>query len=275
MKTENESALSIPESNAIASHEYRPGRFFNTKADPRYDRISRIGTLHVGEKDANGIPRSLDYFKASGKYADRFHKEYGEKPQCISIVFPSDNIVDVCNARYECWGTGDKSNPKDPNKGRKIAYGDGETFFVYSAEEDAYVSHEGSKDEMRRLPGKWRQLVTLRFLLVKVPVLGYWELTTGGANTSIPNLVGVFDRVYEQVGRRIIKVPFDLTVEFTTSKRPGKQSRYPILNLIPMLGQEEVTAVKRMHESLLESVGILTSDVVLQLTHEGEQNGNH
>ena len=258
--------------NQIApAHDYRPDRFFNTDTDPRYDRISRIGVLHVGEKDEKtGYPRSIDYFRASGKYAERFHAEYGAKPQVVSIVFPSDNIADVCNARFECWGTGNN----EATKGRKIAYGDGSTFFVYNEKDDAYVLHEGSKDEIRKLPGKWRQLVTLRFLLVKIPVLGYWELTTSGASTSIPNLVGVFDRVHSQVGRRIIKVPFDLTVEFATSKRPGNQSRYPILNLIPMLGTEEVMAVKKLQESLLESVGILTSDMVrLQIT-QGEQDAS-
>ena len=93
-------------------------------------------------------------------------------------------------------------------------------------------------------------------------MLGYWELTTGGSMTSIPNLVGVYDRVLSQVGPRIVKVPFDLTVEFATSKRPGSTSRYPVLNLIPLLGTEEVMAVRKLQESLLESVGVLTSDMV-------------
>lgn len=242
--------------------EYRPGRIYQPQRDPRYERISRIGNLHVGEKDDRGYPRSIDWFKATGKYAERFHKEYGAKPSCISIVFPSDNVADVCNARYECWGTGNKELANDPNKGKRIAYGDGNTFFVYSAKEDAYMAFDGDKEALRKLPGKWRQLVTLRFLLVKVPVLGYWELTTGGAMTSIPNLVGVYDRVLSQVGPRIVKVPFDLTVEFATSKRPGANSRYPVINLIPLLGTEEVMAVRKLQESLLESVGVLTSDMV-------------
>jgi len=258
--SENQSGLPVAANSAAA--EYRPGRIYQPHRDPRYERISRIGNLHVGEKDARGIPKSIDWFKASGKYADRFHKEYGERPSCISIVFPSDNVADVCNARYECWGTGSKELPNDPNKGKRIAYGDGNTFFVYSPAEDAYVAFDGDKDVLRKLPGKWRQLVTLRFLLVKVPVLGYWELTTGGSMTSIPNLVGVYDRVLSQVGPRIVKVPFDLTVEFATSKRPGSTSRYPVLNLIPLLGTEEVMAVRKLQESLLESVGVLTSDMV-------------
>jgi len=255
-----------------SDYAYTPGKLYQERPDPRFERISRIGVLHVGEKDPKtGYPRSLNYFKPSGKYEDLFLKAYGEKPNAVSIVFPSDSVAEVCNARFECWGTGNKEVQDDPNKGRKLAYGDGKTFFVYKEESDSYEIFEGIRSDLHKLPGKWRQLVTLRFLLVKVPVLGYWEFTTSGANTSIPNLVGVYNRVHGQVGNRIVKVPFDLTVDFATSKRPGKQSRYPIVNLVPMMGNDEVTRVRRLQDSLLESVGVLTNDMVRLQIEESEK----
>ena len=91
--------------------------------------LPRVGFIKVGykEKAANGkeYPKSVDYFIPTGKYAGLFTKAYGEKPQTIQIVFSDDAPEKVCNEMYEY---------RDDD-GRRIAYGDGETFFVWNGKQ--------------------------------------------------------------------------------------------------------------------------------------------
>ena len=60
-----------------------------------------IGHIRCGKKSDRGLPMSTDYFLADGKYASLFHKAYGEKPDVIQIVFPSDDAELVCKEEYE------------------------------------------------------------------------------------------------------------------------------------------------------------------------------
>ena len=62
-----------------------------------------IGQVKVGEKTEQGYPRSLDYFKASGRFENAFHKQFGKKPTELTVVFMSDEVDQVCDERYELW----------------------------------------------------------------------------------------------------------------------------------------------------------------------------
>ena len=90
--------------------------------------LPRVGQIKIGKKNERGFPMSVDYFIPTGKYASLFTAAYGEKPQTIQIVFPSDNAEQVCNERYEY---------RD-DEGRLIASGDGENFQVWNGKQ--YVS---------------------------------------------------------------------------------------------------------------------------------------
>lgn len=208
-------------------------------------RLPRAGILHIGRKDGN-VPVSTDYFVPSGKYAPLFSGEFGAKPQSITIVFPSDE--NVCEERLEC---------RD-DQGRLVAHGDGKTFQVWNGK--AYEVREKS-NELRGM-GKWKHIVTLRFLIPRISqVLGYWQLTTGGKESSIPNLIGTFDRVREIAGT-VTRIPFDLNVEFATSQKPGSKSRYPVLSLVPNLGQEQLESVRALSGKLSQIGGLLTADKI-------------
>src|SRR5690349_16983445 len=71
-------------------------------------KLPVLGKIKVGQKVQNDngkeYPQSLDYFivNEDSKYAGQFKSAYPDKPSTISIVFPSNNIADVCNERYEC-----------------------------------------------------------------------------------------------------------------------------------------------------------------------------
>lgn len=208
-------------------------------------RLPRAGILHIGKKEGNH-PVSTDYFVPSGKYAPLFAREFGAKPQSITIVFPSDEHV--CEERLECRDA----------QGRLSAYGDGKTFSVWNGK--AYELREKSSD-LRSL-GTWKHIVTLRFLIPRISqVLGYWQLTTAGKESSVPNLVGTFDRVREIAGT-VTRIPFDLNVEFAQSQKPGAKSRYPVLSLVPNLGQEQLESVRALSGRLSEVSGILTADKI-------------
>ena len=93
-------------------------------------KLPEIGKIKVGEKaEGQNFPRSLDYFKPAGDYAPLFWGTYGEKPNLLEIVFPSDDARECCFERLEL------------RDGAKLfADGDGETFKVWSTKEETYIT---------------------------------------------------------------------------------------------------------------------------------------
>ena len=62
--------------------------------------LPEIGRLHIGMKNERGLPQSIDWFRPTGKYAELFAKAFGERPNTIQVVFPSDNAEISCNERF-------------------------------------------------------------------------------------------------------------------------------------------------------------------------------
>ena len=77
------------------------GRIYRPEQGAAILELPEIGRLHIGIKNERGLPQSIDWFRATGKYAALFAKALGEKPSTIQIVFPSDDAGKVCNERYE------------------------------------------------------------------------------------------------------------------------------------------------------------------------------
>ena len=97
------------------------GRILNKEKTKRLP-FPILGRVACGEKSEKGYPRSLDYFVASGKYAELFKSAYGDKPSTIQIVFPNDDAELCCKEFYELRDT----------SGKLVSEGDGETFKVWS-----------------------------------------------------------------------------------------------------------------------------------------------
>lgn len=224
-------------------------------------KLPEIGKIKVGEKVKNGeneYPRSLDYFKPTGDYAPLFWEQYGERPNLIEIVFPSDNARECCFERYELRG-------KD---GRKWAEGDGETFTAYSKKSDKYVTITKTEfpDLMAQLGqqsgGEWRSVLTLRFILLKIrTVMGVWSLSTHAEASSIPEIISAFDNVYEMAGK-VAGVPFDLSVQKVTSQKPGSKSTFPVIKLVANLGVSQLQMVRNLIEQKHEIRGIITGETI-------------
>lgn len=201
--------------------------------------LPRVGFIKVGykEKAANGkeYPKSVDYFIPTGKYAGLFTKAYGQKPQTIQIVFPDDDPEKVCNEMYE-YRDGD---------GRRIAYGDGETFFVWNGKQYCQYSTKDHPNLMSGVAEKhpnrsvknggdgWTVILTVTFIIPLVRgVGGVWQFTTKGTASTIPNIRDTFDAILQEKG--FVKgIIFDMNVQFAVSQKPGDRYRYPVVTIIP------------------------------------------
>lgn len=193
--------------------------------------LPEIGRLHIGMKNERGLPQSIDWFRATGKYAGLFAQALGEKPQTITIIFPSDDAAQVCNERYEY---------RD-DKGALVARGDGHTFEVWNGKRYAPYSVEQYPDIMTQIAQKnptkkgadnWDVTLTLRFIVPAVRgVVGLWQFSTKGAASSIKNIRNSFDGVKAMRGS-VCGTAFDLSVQFAKSNKPNSNSRYPVVSLV-------------------------------------------
>ena len=150
------------------------GRIINNKEQKRLP-LPVIGKVKVGELATSSTgktyPRSLDYFVASGKYAELFKRAYGDKPSTIQIVFLNDDAELCCKEFYELRDTA----------GKLVSEGDGETFKVWSDKTKAYtfLSTNDYPDLMNMIAGKypkceWKITLTLNFIIPKVRRL--WDM---------------------------------------------------------------------------------------------------
>jgi len=217
------------------------GRIKRPDEVPGRIQLPRVGFIKTGYKDEKGYPKSVNYFIPTGKYALMFHNVYEDKPDTIQCVFWSDDPNEVCNERYEY---------RD-QEGKLYAKGDGEIFDVWNGKEYQEFRVKEYPDIMgrvaKKVPNKkgWEVMLTLRFILPKVQgIAGYWEFTTRGEASTIPQIRNMFDVMLENRGY-VKGIIFDLSVEFAKSQKPGSKSRFPVVNLIPNESEENRSMVKQ------------------------------
>lgn len=208
--------------------------------------LPQLGKIKCGIKDSGGYPKSVDYFVPSGKYASLFSEVYGERPSTILIFFPSNDAEEVCREEYVY---------RD-NQGKKVAFGDGETFTCFNEKTESWITCEIEKypNLMERIHAKyqskkgWETQLTLHFCLPMVnKIYGVWTLVTKGAASSIPQIRDCFDAMIEKNGH-IDGVLCDLNVEFCKSDSP-KKSRYPVISLVPNETAQNLAKVKSLQIS--------------------------
>lgn len=211
------------------------GRIIRPEQGAGILELPEIGRLHIGKKQMgqNGreYPVSVDYFIPTGKYAGLFTNALGEKPQTITVIFPSDDAAQVCNERYEY---------RD-DKGALVARGDGHTFEIWDGKKYAPYSVDQYPDIMDQITARnptkrgaenWDIALTLRFIVPAVRgVVGVWQFSTKGRASSIKNIRNSFDGVQMMRGT-VCQTAFDLSVQFAKSNKPGVNSRYPVVSLI-------------------------------------------
>ena len=205
-----------------------------------------IGKIKCGEKNERGIPRSLDYFVATSKYASLFKEAYGEQPSTIQIVFPSDDAELVCREEYIL---------RD-NAGKLVSSGDGLNFRTWSEKQKKYidVTTEEQPNLMEMLSKhygqEWKVTLTLNFILPLVRgVMGCWQFVTKGSASTIPQVRDTFDTMLEQNGK-VAGVIFDLNVKMAKSQKPNDASRYPVVSLVPNESEQNLLAVKKARKPI-------------------------
>lgn len=244
------------------------------KIDQAAAKVASLGTvghIRIGEKakNSNGkeYPTSLDYFKpdAPEQYTQFFRAAYGDKPAKITITFLSNDINDVCRQFYEL---------RDGAGGR-IAYGNGVTFYVATKQGDGSVKDvvttppdvDKWMKAMETTAGKpWRERLVLKFAIPQIPVLGLWEFSTHAENSTIPNIIGTIDTVFEMAGR-LAGIPFDLLIEKVKSDKAGSKSVYPVVTMVCNISQESAALVRELP---MQVGAMLTEQRITQLA-SGEQ----
>lgn len=226
--------------------------------------LPEIGRIKVGMKTDRGLPTSLDYFRASGDFANRFTNLFGEKPTELKVAFVSNNIEEVCNERFEAW-----------DKGKRLGWGDGTTFTVW----DASAGKDGKGGYIEGLLANdprvvairkfFARTLTLRFVLLEMTgILGYWTFQSKAKETTIPSIVKAFDMVMARSGS-IVGFPFSLMVKKVQSYSPGAARNYPIVQLVPNFTEETIEAVRAYVESGADlsrlTTNMITSGSLLQL----------
>ena len=223
------------------------GRILNKEKTKRLP-FPILGRVACGEKSEKGYPRSLDYFVASGKYAELFKSAYGDKPSTIQIVFPNDDAELCCKEFYELRDTA----------GKLVSEGDGGTFKVWSDTTKAYItlSTEQYPNLMEMIAGKypkceWKITLTLNFIIPKVRgIMGLWSFSTKGSASTIPQVRDTFDAMLEQNGHAS-GVIFDLSVKMHKSNKPNDSSRYPVVSLVPNESEENLRMVKESRKPIM------------------------
>lgn len=202
---------------------------------PEAGRI-KIGDKKKSEKSGKDYPVSLDYFRATGTFANHFHKLFGDKPDKITIVFISDDLASSCNEEFACW-----------ENGKRWGYGDGENFTVWDSTKKDYV--QVSKDSPLLKGKQWDIMLTLRFVIPELKgILGHWVFTTKGSKTTIPSIVQSFDFIKERVGT-VAGVPFELVVEKSKGYSPGEARQYSKVKLVPIFSEEYMEKVRSFLQS--------------------------
>jgi len=228
------------------------------KRDTEKKGLSRIGKIKVGMKNKDGIPMSLDYFRADAQpiYTDAFHEAYGDKPTRLEIVFISDNTDDSCIERWELR-----------KQGRLWGYSNNSDYYLYDKTIDGFKLLQPENEEdfrnmtAEKIQSKWKVSLTLNFILPKLKgFIGFWSFTTHGESSSIPEIVSTFDFVLEQFGR-VKMVPFDLTVEKITSQKPDSKNVYPVVKLIPNISAQNVETIKQLMEGDVNGIKAIEAPV--------------
>lgn len=229
-----------------------------------------IGNIRIGEKrqpqgGGKEYPVSLDYFKPVGDYAKLFTDEYGEKPKKIQVIFISDDNNHSCLEEYEARDA----------QGKRAGYGDGETYYLYDEKKEDYVAYKSDDEKDKEYVKKftkdnkleWKVILTLFFIIPKIKgVFGVWKFQTKGVKSSVEQIINAFDMIKENAGT-VINIPFDLVVEKVKSQKPNSKSVFPVVNLVPNIGKEnlEIVAGFMSQGGNIKQLGMLTDEKIKQL----------
>ena len=201
--------------------------------------IGRIGLGKLAQTEGGKVyPTATDYFVPRGRAQDLFTQLYGPQPRQLPICFYNDAEEASCNVRLEI---------RD-RKGDLYAYSDGQTFYFrpkdgspgytklvtlqqvpdIALRTEAHLQKGLAPDKAKHIV--WKPTLSLRFMIRDFPLVGYWQIMTHGAQSTIPQVTNMVD-TWKQLLGSLCMVPFVLRIKRGKSSDKAKQFTY--LNLLP------------------------------------------
>jgi hypothetical protein len=174
-----------------------------------------LGKVKIGEKNSSGIPKSLDYFAASGHYKSLFHGFLGEKPSKIPIYFPKLPLESIFLEQLEWW-----------ESGILMGKSDGEKWFL--------LQDDGTYKQVANVtnPDKFKPSLRIGFCIDGIKdVFGIWVFESKASKSTLENIIGTLEFIINS-GIEISDVKFDLIVEMRVKKLKSLTKKYPVVSLI-------------------------------------------
>ena len=230
-------------------------------------RLPRIGKIHLGVKgmSSNGkeYPKAVDYFEVhedgstSRETVAAFREVYGEKPDALDIVFPTDDDILFADANYKaygstfgliCKGDGEVATARwdAQANGPRPAGIDAGTWANRNTQAWSYMDipcHGAECPMQKATPPQCKAVMNLQFLLPRVRGIGIWQVDTSSW-WAIQNIRNNIDLIKTATGGRIRglelrlrRVSREVTPPGATKKKVWVLDIYNPLTLAELLSQ--------------------------------------
>lgn len=241
------------------------------------EAIPEIGRIGLGiiakSREGKPYPVATDYFVPRGVAKDVFAGLYGTEPRQLPICFFNDEEELSCSSRLEI---------RD-RKGDLYSYSDGQTYYFRPkngglgftklihvdnvpdiAQRTEEFLRQGLQPDKAKLIN-WQPTLYLRFMIRDFPMVGHWQISTHGAQSSIPQITGVVDTWKGLLGSLCL-VPFVLVIKRGKSADKAKQFTY--LNLLPAFSWEQArqSALGRDGSLILQSATHVPTALAIEPT---------
>ena len=222
---------------------------------PRAGKI-RLGEKRLSQKTGNPYPAAVDYFVWPEEYAETLNGLFGEQAREIEIMFPTDDLEQICPQYLKRYGqTG------------LLCRGDGVTAECVNQETGEWVEIECNPEECPHFsppdPTKksCRQVMNLRFIIPQLISEGVWQLDTSSYH-SIIAVNSAIDYIRGLVGR-VSMIPLRLRVVPKEVQPDGKKKIVHILDLKlgAQLGLRELQAISQAGDQPLLALPSLEDHV--------------
>lgn len=212
---------------------------------PRAGKI-RLGEKRISEKSGNPYPAAVDYFVWPEEHAETLTRLFGEKAREIEIMFPTDDLEQICPQYLKRYGASGL-----------LCRGDGVVAECVNQETGEWVESECNPEECPYFspqdPAKksCRQVMNLRFVIPQLISEGVWQLDTSSYN-SIVAINSAIDYIKSLVGH-VALVPLRLRVIPREVQPGGKKKIVHVLDLKlgSQLGLRELQALAKSEDNPL------------------------
>jgi hypothetical protein len=210
-------------------------------------RLPRLGKIKMGIKVKTTLgveyPQKTDYFVVPPEVAD----VYGDRPKALDIIIPVEDEDKWAPQYYKLYsktqGLVCRGDGCSASRLVDTTTGDRARHTTIEAKRKDWLC-EGHKCLDYRTGDGCKEVMSLQFILYKVPGMGIWQINTSSIN-SIININSCADYIRAMFGK-ISWIPLQLTVEPKAVQNPesGKRQTVYVLNLrnnMTLLGMVEST----------------------------------